>query len=351
MQRDASFSRRAYWFCQAAGWGLWGAANLIAAAGLVQHEQYARTAALMLCLPLIGVAVSHLVRHYFRRDAWQTRSIASLAARIVWVSLAAALASTAMHTSLSLFCVHAVKGNELKPVGFFVIILMWATLYGLWLIIYTGVHTYARTRQSELLRLEAEAAASEAELRALKMQVNPHFLFNCLNSIRALILVNPDAAQDAVTRLSTILRYSLQSDRRKLVRLDEELEAVADYLCLEQIRFEQRLRSSIEVDEAARAVEIPPMLVQTLVENAIKHGIAKLSEGGEVRLTAACSERGMQLSVVNPGRLEVAGDGTGLGLENARRRLWLLCGAGATLSLGDGDGTVRAEVWIPRCER
>ncbi len=196
----------------------------------------------------------------------------------------------------------------------------------------------------------------EAELRALKAQVNPHFLFNSLNSLRALIDEDAPRAREVVTRLANMLRYSLQSGQLETVSLDEELRTVEDYLALEQIRHEGRLRVRWAVDEPARVLPVPPMLLQTLVENAVKYGISTRREGGEVVVWAKVEGQVLDIRVSNPGELASpgntssakAGSSTGVGLRNASERLKLLYGDRAVLRLVEGPaGCVTAEVSIP----
>jgi LytS/YehU family sensor histidine kinase len=146
----------------------------------------------------------------------------------------------------------------------------------IWAILYLAITTFRRSREVQRSEMQMKLALSNAELRALEAQVNPHFLFNCLNSIRGMISENPAQAQDMITRLANILRYNLQKDRHHTVPLASEIEAVSDYLALESIRFEDRLRVHLEVDEKVRESMVPPMLLQTLVENAIKHALKRL---------------------------------------------------------------------------
>jgi LytS/YehU family sensor histidine kinase len=195
--------------------------------------------------------------------------------------------------------------------------------------------------------MELKMAADEAALRALRAQINPHFLFNCLNSLRHLIAVNPDRAQAMVTSLADMLRYSLDSDRRDLAPLSAELRIVDEYLGLERVRFEERLHVERAIDPAALPVLVPTMLLQSLVDNAIKHGIADLIDGGVVRVEATVRGAELQLSVRNTGPLKPAVNGQGQGLRNAQERLRLLYGGAASLSLRDAQGMTEALVKIP----
>jgi LytS/YehU family sensor histidine kinase len=149
-----------------------------------------------------------------------------------------------------------------------------------------------------------------------------------------------------VTELSDLMRYALQAGRRERVKLDEELATVESYLRVESARFEERLRWRIETGDGVRDLLLPPMLLQMLVENAVKHGIAASDTGGDVVVTAHCHDGVVELRVTNPGRIGGAG-GTRIGLANAQERLRLLYGERAALKLAAEDGVVTAAVTLP----
>jgi LytS/YehU family sensor histidine kinase len=215
-----------------------------------------------------------------------------------------------------------------------------------WTIFYLALTGPRRFREKEI---HLQLALREAELRALEAQMNPHFLFNCLNSIRGLVVENPAVAQDMITRLANILRYNLRRDLMHTVPLESEVEVVGDYLALESVRFEDRLRVQIDIDLEAGRVPIPPMFLQTLVENALKHGIAKLPAGGDLLIRAVLKPGALVVEVENPGQLAEAGpEATQLGLANVRERLRILYGDRASLQLKNRDGRVAATVAIPR---
>src|SRR5258708_31639453 len=166
------------------------------------------------------------------------------------------------------------------------IFVTWISVSGadsIWLLFYVALTAGRRYREKEV---RLQLALREAELRAREAQINPHFLFNCLNSIRALVLENPPLAQDMLTRLANTLRFNLHRDLMHTIPLSSELEAVRDYLALEKVRFEERLRVEFAIEPAATAAQVPPMVLQTLVENALKHGIARLPEGGDLVIRA-----------------------------------------------------------------
>jgi sensor histidine kinase YesM len=216
----------------------------------------------------------------------------------------------------------------------------------IWLLFYVAITAPARFREREV---RLQLALREAELRALEAQINPHFLFNCLNSIRALVLENPGLAQDMLTRFANILRYNLNRDLDHTVPLASEMEVVSDYLALEAVRLEDRLRLRVAIDPEAGRVRIPPMLLQMLVENALKHGIAPLPAGGDLLIRAAVEKDSLAIEVVNTGRLaESKPESTQVGLKNTRERLRILYGGRASLELANRNGDVAATVLIPR---
>ncbi|HLJ90495.1 MAG TPA: histidine kinase, partial [Candidatus Angelobacter sp.] len=219
----------------------------------------------------------------------------------------------------------------------------------LWMALYLAVHEFRERRRAEVNALRFELEAQTAQLRGLREQLNPHFLFNCLNSLREMIIENPQSAQAMVTQLSRLLRYSLQSNHIELVPLADELQAVRDYLDLEAVRYEDRLRVLWSIDCHDTSLAVPPMLLQTLVENALKHGIARLPEGGEIaiRITAGDGSK-LTMEVVNSGEIAESPSANGIGLRNARSRLQLLYGDGAKMILESMAGhRVLACVTLP----
>jgi|SRR5215472_3239568 len=217
-----------------------------------------------------------------------------------------------------------------------------------WMGCYMALNEWSLRRVLEIDQLRAQLASKEKQLENLKSQLKPHFLFNSLNTLRGLILEDSRQAQHILTQLSTLLRYSLRSDAMDMAPLSEELDAVEGYLAVEKSRYEERLRVRWEVDGQARSARVPPMLLQTLVENAVKHGVAPRVEGGEVTIRAATNEGHLCLEVINTGELRPASADTGIGLRNTRERLRLLYGARAHFVLENtAAGCVRAQVLLP----
>jgi two-component system LytT family sensor kinase len=189
---------------------------------------------------------------------------------------------------------------------------------------------------------------SDAELRALRSQINPHFLFNALNTIGFLIQTAPSRAQATLLKLTALLRAVLHSSGSAIL-LGDEIDVVSAYLEIEQARFEERLRVVIDVPDDARRVRVPPLVVQPLVENAIKHGIARSRSGGEVRVVARIDGSSLSISVSNSGTLP-AFRNRGIGLSNVEQRLRHQYGEKARLSLTSANGETVAEVLIPAAQ-
>jgi two-component system LytT family sensor kinase len=195
-------------------------------------------------------------------------------------------------------------------------------------------------------RQEMSRLVGQAELRALQSQMNPHFLFNALNALYGSIPREADVARRMVLNLADIFRYFLQSDKT-FVPLSEELQIVRAYLEVEQCRLASRLKVEIQVDEAALPLGIPVLSIQPIVENAIKHGIAPRTEAGYVRLQIRCENDELRISVENSSSGTVTTSGTGVGLENVRRRLEICYGPAATLSFAPEDGHTTVTLRIP----
>jgi len=202
-------------------------------------------------------------------------------------------------------------------------------------------------RVESLRRQEMNRLVSQAELRALRSQINPHFLFNALNALYGAIPREAAAARRMVLNLAEIFRYSLQSDKA-FVPLAQEMQIVRAYLELEQCRLASRLDVQIEVDDAALQIPIPALSIQPLVENAVKHGVALRIEPGYVRIKVQCRDEELRISVENSASGRVAkAPVTGVGLQNVRRRLEICYGAGAELRFSPGTEFTTVEIRIP----
>jgi sensor histidine kinase YesM len=210
---------------------------------------------------------------------------------------------------------------------------------------------YERARSRERREAELESRLAQARLQALRMQLNPHFLFNTLNSIASLVHDQP-RAEGMIEALSDLLRLALGTSESQEVTLREELRFLDRYLLIEQTRFGERLRIETRIDVSALEAFVPILILQPLVENAVKHGIETQIAPGIIRIEAERAGEALRLAVSDNGRgLAAAADGNvkeGVGLSNTRSRLQELYGQGGSLELVPGKtGGLSAEIWVP----
>jgi hypothetical protein len=331
---------RLYWVCQAAGWGSFVLYTLgfYIAFATVRWEV---VLSIVVIDGLLCPALTHALRSVMYRRGWITLPALARLPRAIAAASVLAVAVSA----LVLVVARLIPGNGgFDRVGAFWMFVTFLWAFNGWLMIYFALHA---RRQREARELELTLDARNAQLDMLRAQVNPHFLFNCLNSLRALITENPERAGAMVTSLSDLLRYSLQSDRRHTVSLAEELAIVDEYVSLERVRLEDRLRFERTLDPGALDARVPPMLVQTLVENAVKHGVAALPQGGLVWVRAAIDGGNLTISVSNSGTMRHTVDEGGHGLRNTMARLQLLYDHHASFSLSDASGETVATVTLP----
>jgi sensor histidine kinase YesM len=355
---DAAQRERAkmklYVLLQAAGWGGYLAVEIWTTISFPDYEvQWSLVTSIAVTVMLVAACLllTHCLRTLITSWRWKELGWKKLLPRIFIMAIAASFV-------LNLFEVVWIHG---------IIRLPWNTRFSVpmvlileefynsilffgWLALYFLYHLFDRLNRSEIERFQLMSSVKEAELRALKSQVNPHFIFNSLNSLRALIEEDPARARTAVTQLANLLRYSLQSGQTETVPFEDELEVVNDYLALEQVRHEERLRLRLDIAPETLKLPIPPMLLQTLVENAVKYGISTRAEGGEIAIIARNEGGELRIQVTNPGvvAVERRGQSTGVGLHNAAERLRLIFGDGATLRLRSGSASqVVAEAVIP----
>jgi sensor histidine kinase YesM len=298
-------------------------------------------------LAAFAILCTHLIRGYIRRQNW----LAQPAKRVIPKSLLASVIIGIVITIPEIALWFLFFGKDVGPE-----VLNWLP-YALpgwsfdvfvWAGIYFRLKINERVRQLELDKLQLAVVAKEAQLQGLVSQINPHFLFNSLNSLRALIVEDPVKAQAMVNGISSLLRYSLQAGKTQTVPLETELEVVRTYLQLERIRFEERLSIHTDAAPDTLKVPVPIMLLQSLVENSVKHGIEKLTDGGEIRIATHLENGELKIRVTNSGQLAGPAGSMSIGLENSRERLRLLYGWSASLVLrNDGANSVVAEVSLP----
>ncbi len=326
-----------YWTCQAVGWSGYLAYVLVGYIVFAKDHQVGDIVSIVVFCTVVPILMTHGLRRWMYLHRWEelgewrrkARQFPAAIVLAVIVTVAVGVANGLAH------------GRVWIPTdGMFWMLLAYWWAFGLWIWFYELAHQRRRRNELELI-------ARDAQLRALRAQLNPHFLFNSLNSVRSLIAENPARAASMVTGLSEILRYSLASGRQDSVPLADELRVIDEYLNVERVRFEARLRVEQTIDPQALLLSVPPMILQTLVENAVKHGIAASPDGGLVRIDAAVRDSTLDIVVSNSGRFKPPVDGEGFGLQNATERLRLLYGGRASLMIAaDGDRTI-ASLTLP----
>jgi LytS/YehU family sensor histidine kinase len=344
---DVTRASRTYWACQAGGWALYVVTTIYQ---LARHLDLTRAVVEPILATLIGIALTHTARERVLRARWASLGVRSLASRVALTSMALSSVHVGALTVIEVgfYGDSQVGAVRISVFAFF----RWTLIFLVWLVLYVGHALIEQRRAAELNRLELERALKDAELGALRSQLNPHFLFNSLNGIRALVSDDPARAQAAITQVSRILRYTLGSRDEETVTLERELAIVDDYLALEALRLDTRLTVEQTIEAEAQAFQIPNMLLQTLVENAIKHGISELPAGGVLRLSARVVDGALSIVVENPRPTSTVrrldDGGSGVGLVNATERLRLLFGSQARLNLDlSTPGNAVARMTIP----
>lgn len=331
---------RPYYISHLAGWSLY---------GLLQYWISPRglsvaVSAIVWCIT--GLVGTHLLAWYADRRRWQTIPQLAIPFAVGTLVLAAAMNVTRAAVGTLWFHEPFRASHGWVAMAHY---MQSVLVISVWCAVVLTANEVNRRRSAEMEALRLALIAQTSQFHALRSQLNPHFLFNCLNSLRELIDEDRDRAKQVIDLLSALLRYTLRADRVETVSLGEELGAVEDYLALEKVRFEDRLRTSFHIDPQSLEAKLPPMLLQTLAENGVKHGIARLPAGGDLEVVTAIVAGNLRIDVTNTGKLSDATEGSStIGLDNARERLRLMYGDGASLKLAaDDECKVRAEVVIP----
>ncbi len=348
-----------YWRWQ---FGYWGVLFVIQFLILWRLNAAAPLNALILIglLTVECFAASHWLRAYSLKKQWMQFPSRTLVFRLALGGAILSAAMTVLDAGLLVY---------MRSIGIVLLpqalreslALTWAITFitsagylWLWTAGYFGFELILQRQQVVAEEARLRASLRTAELNLLKSQLNPHFLFNALNTVRALIAESPQRAEKAVTQLARTLRYALNSSRDELVSLANELEIVDDYLGIEELRLAERLTVVQDVAADALQAQIPIMLLQTLVENAVKHGISQLPQGGVLRVVARMETGTLVIEVSNDRPLiknnSIPSDR--VGLANAHERLRLMIGPTATLALDlSQPQTAKATVHIPQIEQ
>ncbi len=344
--------RRLYWVFQLSGWGLFTLINIFFAF-IFDKIEWKFGFRLMIYIGL-GLLLSHCMRWVIHRTNILYKPLQNQITSFISITLVFAMLVGISETYIQqYFDILPKESGTNKAIAVPKLILnnaFYSFVYlFIWNCIYFIYHYIEKSRKQQLDTLKLEALVKELELKTIKAHINPHFIFNSLNSIRALVDENPERARRAVTELSNILRSSMQVEKAETVSFEKELNIVKDYLALENMRFEDRLKVVYEIDEDTLDQQVPPMMLQTLVENAIKHGISRQLNGGMVKIVSDFRNSHHELIVQNTGYLNGALNGyEGFGLSSTQNRLHLLYGDKANFEIRQATPTlVEAKLSIP----
>ncbi|MGB3723084.1 MAG: histidine kinase [Pacificimonas sp.] len=338
---------RAFWFLQGGGWFAY---FLLRALGGLANSMGLNFILSTLIVTATGFSITLLMSAAYRQ-------IIQMKAVYVWTLTAAVLAVAAPLFSVLEVWAHArFSGASYEPEGiqFFGAILLDFSVLGAWSGLYFGINFFLMLGNQRERMLEVSAQASEASLAMLRYQVNPHFLFNTLNSISTLVLLKENERANAMlSRLSSFLRYSLAEEPGSTVTLAQEMESLRLYFDIERMRFEDRLRTDFQVEDAALQAFVPSLILQPLAENAIKYAVTPQEEGAEVAVRAAVTAGRLRVEIADTGpglkaERPAYMAGEGVGLKNIQGRLLQTYGDEATFTLAERPtGGVVARIEIP----
>jgi two-component system, LytTR family, sensor kinase len=298
---------------------------------------------------LLGVSLTHYFRGLLKKNNWVKLTLPRFLFRVIISFFVLTIIMAATNLYIDQEIINTDSSNMfLTYISYFLSngkpMLIWLLIY-----VFYAFNNERRNDVIEKIRMQASIEASEAKI--LRAQINPHFMFNALNGLRALIIEDPKKAQSGITQLSNILRSALVADRKTTISLSEELKTIEDYLALEKIRYEERLQTKWDIDPETKNIQVPPMMLQTLVENAIKHGVQKAKNWGFVEIQSAIKEGCLAINIRNTGELKRTENNQidgGFGLQNTQKRLNLLYGLKAKFEIRqEAENRVLASISIP----
>ncbi len=349
------FKLSRYWVFQILGWGTFTIVNIFFAFSFdrLNDSESRRLFFIRLAVFLLnGLVFTHLMRYVIIRLNILQKALNKQFFQLLIITLFFAFLASIVDIEL-LKRLDLLNKSQKEILNNKLLLILSVTIYFfvflfIWNLIYFMYHYVVKSQKQQLDTLRLESMVKELELKTIKAHINPHFIFNSLNSIRALVDENPLRARKAVTELSNILRSSMNIGNAETVSFDKELNIVKDYLALEHMRFEDRLKIEFDIDEETLDLEVPPMMLQTLTENAIKHGISKEVNGGSIKVSSQFHDNFHELTVTNTGNLNGSYNEDGFGIASTESRLALLFGQEAKFELRQvEENIVEAKLLIP----
>ena len=334
-----------FWKAQLLGWALFAAFNAVIQTFLSLSPMLVFFNSVFAMLA--GLVVTSVYRELIRRVNWLKWRINHLIIFIVFTTFLLALAWLLVNGLLFKMIAPGYQITRNEILGNLV---NGSLIFLIWNLVYFFFQYFSKYHRSEIEKLKLAVEIKDAQLGTLKAQIKPHFVFNTLNNIKALILEDKHKARSMLVNFSELLRYALLHSKHELVLLKDEVEILQQYLELLSIQYEDRLSYKLEVDEVILEEKIPPMVLQLLVENGIKHGIAISQNGGELIITIYKNAEHLFIDVKNTGSLKQKSNvetSLGTGLNNIKERLKLIYGAKAKLNLTEKAPYVIASVHLP----
>jgi two-component system, LytTR family, sensor kinase len=337
---------RLYWSLQLGGWTFYALVQIVASVlNSANSEVSASRILFLLYEALFCLSITHIFRIFILRARWLNLSLPRLVPKVIVTVFALGAIMYLLRIPVSIPLGLYKKEVAFDLFNFLGLSVVYAIIFFLWATLYFIYNYFERYNKS----LKYEAYVKEIELNNLKSQINPHFIFNALNSIRALVDEDPLKSKKAINQLSSILRSSLTIEKRGLTKFEDEMAMVKDYLGLESIRFEERLLTEFDIAPGSNDFLVPPLMIQTLVENGVKHGISKLTKGGIIQVTTKIIDNALKIRIRNSGHyVNGTGKHSGLGLTNTIQRLKLLYGDEAYFRIAnESNDFVITEISIP----
>lgn len=335
-----------YWLCQLLGWGAMIFVETINYTFFIVGKFSSVVFYMFIVYAISGLGLTHLYKRWISRQ-----NVFSKKMSYIWtVALISTLVISILMTAFGELAWPIFTGEKWEYSGIMTLAgstMNWARYVGVWIIIYFMYQILRQNTRIQDEKTSFETLAKTTELELLKSQLNPHFLFNALNIIKALVAIDPEKSRDAIVKLSELLRFTLQYGKERFIPLKYELQEVSKYLELEQLRFGERLSVRIQVPEHLQNTPVPPAIVLTLAENAVKHGVARHIGNGYVSIQVLAIEPGFcTIQIINSGDYQ-PGPRSGIGLKHVTRRLDELYGGRAVFEIKQHHTEVQATLKLP----
>lgn len=336
-----------YWLCQLLGWGGMIFVETINYTFFIVGKFSPDVFYIFIIYAASGLGLTHLYRHWIGKQKVFSKKMS-----YIWiVALMSTLAISILMTIFGEIAWSIFTGEKWQFSGIMTLAgttMNWARYVGVWIIIYFMYQILRQNTRIQDEKTSFETLAKTTELELLKSQLNPHFLFNALNIIKALVAIDPDKSRDAIVKLSELLRFTLQYGKERFIPLKFELQEVSKYLELEQLRFGERLSVRIQVPDHLLNTPVPPAIVLTLAENAVKHGVARHIGNGYVSIQVLDHETNLcTIQIINSGDYQ-PGPQSGIGLKHVTRRLDELYVGRAVFEIKQHLTEVQATLKLPR---